>query len=299
MRHLVSFIGLIALASSPAFAQVSIPGVGFTPMINQFALVNPVNTSQTNNGDGTSQPRSTPIIRQARATVLTYRFSRAVSRQNLAKFTEKTRVTDPTGAAKMEALFNSTDIITQLGAAIAPYGLTTSNVADVYTVYWINAWEASRGIVGTQETRGRAQAVKQQAASAMLSTPQMAAATDAQKQEFAEALLVQAALISAYMDDAAGNPAQMKAVAAAVTKGAKAMGLDLSTMTLTERGFVPAGRKRSSVDADDAGAALADASGGDESGPAAALPFALMAAAGGAAFGGAWLYSRRGGPKKG
>jgi hypothetical protein len=142
----------------------------------------------------------------------------------------------------MEALFASTDVIDTMSQALTPYGLTTTNVADVYAVYWINAWEASRGIVGHEETRACAQAVKAQAASAMLATSQMAAATDAQKQEFSEALLIQAALISAYMDDAAGNPAQLRAVAAAVTKGAKAMGLDLGTMTLTERGFVPARR---------------------------------------------------------
>jgi hypothetical protein len=233
---------LVMLTITPAFAQISIPGVGFTPMIHQFALVNPVNTSPPNNGVEKSQPRPTPSIRTAPATVLAYRISQSVRRQNFANFVAKTRTADPQGAAKMEALFASGDVISQLGALIAPYGLTTSNVADVYAVYWINAWEASRGIIGHEETRARVQAVRAQAASAMLATSQMAAATDAQKQEFSEALLIQAALISAYMDDAAGNPAQLRAVAAAVTKGAKAMGLDLGTMTLTDRGFVPARR---------------------------------------------------------
>jgi hypothetical protein len=283
--------GIAALLPIGAMAQYIPMQPIFAPPASATMLMNQtIANSQFSNDLGSAKPASPSVVSKEK---LSYLVSSKRTRQNLANFVTKTRVTDPTSAAKMEALFNSTDIISELGAAIAPYGLTTNNVADVYAVYWINAWEASRGIVGTQETRARALAVKRQATNAMLSTPQMATVTDAQKQEFAEALLVQAALISAYMDDAAGNPSQMKAVAAAVAKGAKAMGLDLSTMTLTERGFVPAGRKRSAVDVDDAGAALADASGGDESGPAAALPFALMAAAGGAAFGGAWLYSRR------
>jgi hypothetical protein len=166
--------------------------------------------------------------------------SAARTRQNLANFANKTRAADPQGAAKMEALFASTDVIGMVGKGIAPYGLKTNNVADAYAVYWISAWEASRGIAGASETRQRAQAVRTQAINAMAAVPALAAATDAQKQEFAEAMLVQAALISAYMDDAAGNPAQIRAVGAAVAKGAKATGLDLDTMALTPNGFVPA-----------------------------------------------------------
>jgi hypothetical protein len=166
--------------------------------------------------------------------------SAARTRQNLANFVSKTRSFDPAGADKMEALFASTDVIGAIGQGIAPYGLKTNNVADAYAVYWISAWEATRGIAGVSETRERAQAVRTQASNAMAAVPALASATDAQKQEYAEAMLVQAALISAYMDDAAGNPAQIKAVGAAVAKGAKAMGLDLDTMDLTPNGFVPA-----------------------------------------------------------
>jgi hypothetical protein len=188
----------------------------------------------------------------------TFTPSAARTRANLANFAKKSRAADPQGAAKMEALFASTDVIGMVGQGIAPYGLKTNNVADAYAVYWISAWEASRGIAGASETRQRAQAVRTQAINAMAAVPAMATATDAQKQEFAEAMLVQAALISAYMDDAAGNPAQIRAVGAAVAKGAKAMGLDLDTMALTPNGFVPAkGRKRS-----DAG----DGVGGDANG---------------------------------
>jgi hypothetical protein len=183
----------------------------------------------------------------------------ARTRQNLANFVSKTRGADPQGAAKMEALFASTDVIGMVGKGIAPYGLKTNNVADAYAVYWISAWEASRGIVGASETRQRAQAVRAQAERGLVSSPQFARATEAQKQEFAEAMLVQAAMISSHMEAAADDSNQLRAVSAAVLKGAKASGLDLKAMELTQQGFASVkGRKRS-----DAGGGVGSKSNGD------------------------------------
>jgi hypothetical protein len=184
-------------------------------------------------------PQARPAV--AGAKTLSFRANASVRQRNLANFVAKTGNIDRDSAAKMAQLFASTDVIGQIGAQISPYGLRTDNVADAYTVYWINAWEAAHGIVGNTETRSRAQAVKAQATSAMLGSSEMANATDAQKQEFAEALLVQAAMISAHMAHAAGNPAQLAAVAKAVRQGAKASGLDLDAMLLTDQGFRPAG----------------------------------------------------------
>jgi hypothetical protein len=171
---------------------------------------------------------------------LSFPYSAKRRQENIRGFVQKTQRSDPAGAAKMAQLFASTDVIGQIGAEMSSYGLRTDNVADAYAVYWINAWEAAHGIVGKAETRSRAQAVKAQAERAMSGSPEMVRATDAQKQEFAEALLVQAAMISAHMAHAAGNPAQLAAVAKAVRQGAKASGLDLDAMVLTDQGFRPA-----------------------------------------------------------
>jgi hypothetical protein len=169
---------------------------------------------------------------------LDFKSSVSRRRQNLSKFVEKTRATDPQGAAKMANLFASTDVIEQIGKGLAPYGLRTNNVADVYTVYWINAWLGSRG---RSDDLPKAQviAVRNQAAQALSSTPQFRSATDAQKQEFAEALLIQAALIDGSIKYAKSNPALLNKFKAAISQGAKGMGLDLDKMTLTPQGFRP------------------------------------------------------------
>ncbi len=164
----------------------------------------------------------------------------ATRQRNVAGFIAKTRAQSPENAAQMEQLFSSTDVFAAMSQGIAPMGLRIDNVADTYTVYWISAWEAANGITGAQTSREQAQGVKAQASRALLATPEFTKAGAAQKQELAEALLIQAALISASAEAAAGDPAQMKAVGTAVRQGAKAMGLDLDTMTLGEAGFVAA-----------------------------------------------------------
>lgn len=74
---------------------------------------------------------------------------------------------------------------------------------------------------------------------AFLQVPELVDADDATKQEMAESLLIQAALIIAAQEGAAHNPALMQKLADAVRQGAKASGLDLDAIQLTDTGFVP------------------------------------------------------------
>ena len=160
-------------------------------------------------------------------------------KKNLAQFVAKAKNANQKGGAQLEIIFTSTDIIADVGKGIAPYGLKTNNVADAYAVYWMTAWQAAHGDT-SDFTRAQSQAVKQQAANALLATPEFISATDAIKQEMAEAYLVQAALIQASVDVAQTDRTIAKGLPSAVRKGAKASGLDLDAMTLTDEGFVPA-----------------------------------------------------------
>ncbi len=162
----------------------------------------------------------------------------AARKRNIANFVAKTRAQSPENADQMAQLFASTDVFEAMAQGIAPMGLRIDNVGDTYAVYAINAWEASRGITGTSTSRVQAQAVKAQMSRALLATPSFIQAKPEQKQELAEAMLIQAALISASAGAAAGNPAQMRDLGIAVRQGAKAMGLDLDAMELGETGFV-------------------------------------------------------------
>ncbi|MGL5837642.1 MAG: DUF6683 family protein [Sphingorhabdus sp.] len=242
--------------------------------------------------EGGNSLQSPQLGRNAVGATTTYAPVKSRTRANLQTFVSKTRATDPATATQMERLFASTDVIGAIGSAMQGVGLNKNNAADAFAVYWIAAWQASVGEIETASPAAY-QAVAAQAASGLSQSPEFAAATDAQKQEMAEALMVQMAMIDAHKEDAAGSSAKSKALAKAVTKGAAAYGLELGNMVLTEEGFRK-GKPKKRADASDATGqdetAMAANSGKDQSlGP---INLALIAAAGGAGLAGVFMLGK-------
>jgi hypothetical protein len=255
-------------------------------------------------GKCNNKVQSLDVNTNVTSTSLAYTPSTTRTRANLQSFANKTRKFDPEGAAKMEQLFASTDIIGQIGTVMRSYaGLNKNNAADAFALYWVSAWKASKGDVSDKSVASY-KAVAAQAARGMSTSPEMARATDAQKQEMAEALLVQSALIDGMLEEYGSNPAMMAKLAQSVRQGAKASGLDLDAMTLTEQGFVKAAKKRS--DASDAApgaepTALASASPAktDTSEGNSLFPGILIAGLAGSGIAAAFLYGKNKGTKKG
>ncbi|MGN7997537.1 DUF6683 family protein [Sphingomonas sp. 22176] len=214
-------------------------------------------------------------------TALRYAPSKARRATNLAAFVQKTRATDPKGATDLQKLFAEGDFIEKIGALVAPQGLHIDNVADAYALWWITAWQAAHG---NNDTPSRAVlgAVRQQAANAVAATGEIAHASDAQKQELAEALWVQSALVDGAVEQAKRDPSRLRAVGDAVRKGAKGMGLNLDAIDLTSHGFVPAGVGRNDT--------LHQTPGNGGSSPAFG---AVALAAGGMGVGGLLLLRQR------
>jgi hypothetical protein len=211
--------------------------------------------------------------------------------------------TNPGREADLTALFMGTpDIVEQIGAQLSPYGFSKGNLADAYAVYWINAWEAANGIVGSESSRAQFIAVKRQATAGLLAVPSMATASDADKQHFADVLLVQATMVQASAEQVQSDPAAARTQQEVVRKGAKMLGVELDIYTLTESGFVLK-RKGSSLGDD-----LAPTPGGEGATAVAAAvdapppapttteastpPYVLMAAAGGAGLAGVFLLGK-------
>ncbi|PSJ37662.1 hypothetical protein C7I55_21600 [Sphingomonas deserti] len=183
-----------------------------------------------------SPPPAGRRVRPAAAR-LTYTPSPDRRRDNLARFVAKSRTRDPQGAAQLERLFASQDVIARMHREMAAYGFRPNDVGDAYAAWWINAWLAAHGRTA-DPSRTQIDAVRAQAAQAMASLPQMNSASDAVKQEAAEAYLVQTALIGGQLEGAKGNPDQSRRLAMAVRTAARAAGLDLMAMDLTDQGFV-------------------------------------------------------------
>lgn len=167
-----------------------------------------------------------------------YRPDPARRRANLSQFVERTRAADPEGARNLEALFAQGDIVEAIAVELRKKDLHVDNVADAYAVWWITAWLGTRGSTA-DVSPATIKAVREQAAGALGSAAGFAGSGDPAKQEMAESLLIQAALIEASVEQSKGDPSKLREVGAAVNQGAKQMGLDMTAMDLGEKGFVP------------------------------------------------------------
>lgn len=165
-----------------------------------------------------------------------FRSSAAVRKRNFARFVAKTRAVDPQGAVQLQQTLASMDIIAALGPRVAPFGLKTNDVADAMTIYLVGAWSGVRGHTDNP-TRAQCLAIRRQIVAAAQRTPQFAGATDAQKQELAEAMLIQAVLLDQAVTSAKDNAEMMDKVKAAIAQGAqRTFGLDLRRVQLTNAG---------------------------------------------------------------
>jgi hypothetical protein len=303
MNPFILFCSILTLCCPPAFAQIAyeptwsppdlmaLNNIKFNPVVNNI-----IDRGQT---ERTAAASST-----ARAIAPTYTPSKSVRKKNLAKFVAETRVTNPSGADQMEQVFASGDVINMMDTAMQGKGMTVSNAADAFAVWWVAAWQAVNGD-SSERNSATYQAVSDQAARGLVSSPEFANATDAQKQEMAEALLVQAVMIDQLKEMSANDPVSMQKLAKAVKQGAKASGIDLDKMNLTQQGFAEAnGRKTGAAgdsdkatnpDADPKALAANDTSNNTSTSDTG--KWALIAAAGGAGLAGVFLFGKAMGRK--
>ena len=201
------------------------------------------------------------------------------SKANLAYFVSQVRAKNADEADNLEQMFSSVDVIGLTGEAMRGVGLDPQNLADVYAIWWVIAWSAANGVESTNDA-STYRAVQEQARAAFANLAGFSAASEADRQQFAETLMVQAGILDSANDEARGNAANSKIVAEAARRGAGEMGLNLDTMVLTREGFRPRD-----------GAALGQQQPGG--GEGSSLPtYLAIAAAAGAGFGAVYLMGR-------
>ncbi|WP_310425642.1 DUF6683 family protein [Chamaesiphon sp. VAR_48_metabat_135_sub] len=200
-------------------------------------LKNSGSTSSSNSNNNNPQ-QSTISSSSKKLASLEFKPSVKIRQQNISRFLAKLSANNPSTAGKTAQIPSANAVMVQIDKNMASVGLKSNNVADAYAVYWTNAWLGSRG---RNEDLPKAQmiAVRNQAANALLLNPKFQSATNIQKQELAEALILQTVLISAFVSNAKSDPALMEKVKVAISQGAKGMGLDLDRMNLTPQGFKP------------------------------------------------------------
>jgi hypothetical protein len=224
-------IGSLTYATRVQGQSIALPfdGLAFQLMTtNQFNNVLEANLNQPES----SNPAAPPTNLQA----LSFQVSPTDRQQNITRFITNLRAADPAAADNWAQVFATNDVFGAIDQAMGKRGLDSTNLADAYAVYWTNAW---LGAQGRTDDVPAAQliAVRNQAAQALLATPQLMSATNAQKQEIAEGFLIQAALIDASVTQAQASPALLPQVQTAIKQGAQTVGIDLDRFTLTDQGF--------------------------------------------------------------
>ena len=270
---------LIATASliiqpAPLSAQMFGTIAGQTAM-NNVIMANVNQRGQRNAHAEEERKSGSPSTPQIGAVNFNYTPSKPLRAKNMNDFIASLNRTDPQAASGLRSMHAQNDLIELIDRELRSSGLRASNVADAYTVWWITAWQAVNGR-DVQLSSRLSQSVKSQVEGAMSAPPQFANLNAAQKQTFAESLLIQTLMI----ESAKNNPALTSELPKAINQGAKSMGLDLTKMTLTEDGFVPrnGGRSDASDGSDDTQLAANDAGG--EASAASFSDYALYAAAG-------------------
>lgn len=234
LRTRSTAIALAAALATPAASQ-EVGGVMDMTGMGIYAMEETVMQAAR---ESAARPRSHAQAAPTPAGRLTYRPSMERRRANFAMFVAKSRKKDPVGAAMLERELATSDVMGKMTRELAGFGMHVDNVADAYAIWWLNAWLASRQRADTPPM-AQISAVRAQAAQAIASAPGFATASDAAKQEMAEANLLQAMLIGAYIERAKNDRDLSRRLADAVRRGARASGLNLDAMDLTDDGFVP------------------------------------------------------------
>jgi hypothetical protein len=226
-------IGTFLIFATPANAQ---PLFNFITRTTIPIVIQCLGCNSANRDKRPRNPaKSTISVNTAK---LSYRPSTSVHQRTLAQIIENTRAQDPAGAQKLEQLLSSRNIIAKINRDMPRLGLQPNNVADAYALYWASAWQGAQGR-NDDLPKSQMIAVRGQAAEALLKVPQFRSATDAQKQEMTEIMLIQSALILLSIESAKSDPALLAQTQKAIARGAEGFGLDLYSMTITPQGFRP------------------------------------------------------------
>jgi hypothetical protein len=273
-RRILQAFGTCTLVAATGGAAAQDLGGYYGGMAFGGLVTNQTSISQSAIGDSLARETRRPAqpADAGAALKLGYTPSLARRRANLASFVSKLRTGDPQGAAALEQLTASTDLIEAIGGELARYGLRVDDVADAYAAWWVAAWQGWAGD-SSDPTRAQLSAVRAQAARALSTTPQFVTPDEATRQELAESLLVQAALIGAMTEQLKTDPATKPQLRQAMDQAGRSMGLDFATMRLTDSGFdaVAAPAARSEAPAP----GRAERRGGDVSSAISAVVFRM------------------------
>ncbi|KFC71753.1 hypothetical protein FF80_00370 [Devosia sp. LC5] len=226
-RERIWWIALaIVLMAAPVQAQYGAFDMG--------ALTNTLALDHVTRSEGARPAASGASIPK---TLLTFAPSEELRTRNLADFIAQTRARDAEAGNALQQLLATNDVINAAEGYLQPYGMSASNVADAISLYLSTAWLAIHGSIADPD-KSAMHSVRDQLAAAIGATPAFRQASDADKQQLAEAMIVQSAMISQFVLSAQNDPEQMRRVQEAVGETVMSQfGLNLAALNMTPEGL--------------------------------------------------------------
>ncbi len=149
----------------------------------------------------------------------------------------------PTAEAKAElkAAIGGTDLIAAMDGLLPQFGLRTDNVADAMTVWAVGAYSLIHDD-DRQLDKATVQAVRGPLALGLMSAPQLGEMSDADKQQFAERLLIISYAYDSVRQLKTKDPAGHAQMVQVARDHAAVFGFDVDGVTLVKgEGFKPKG----------------------------------------------------------
>ncbi|MGR4862153.1 DUF6683 family protein [Caulobacter sp. LARHSG274] len=185
----------------------------------------------------TPRPAQRPALRGAAST--TYRASPQVSAQVRRQFSDwMAKQTSAEGGRLVAQELNRIDPVRSWAQVVGADGLRPGDTADALAGYWILNWVMANS---GDSDRTQVLAVREQVRPIIAANPAYARLNEAQRQEFAEVLMLNFLIQHAAYTDALkrGDRNTARRIGdAAVARFRSEMGVDLRQIALTEHGFV-------------------------------------------------------------
>jgi hypothetical protein len=180
----------------------------------------------------------TPPPAQVAAVVTTYRRNMTVSRQVQRDLLSGLRQSSPEVADVLQTIMAENDFIELWNSAMAEYGLRPNDLTDSFAAYWVYNWSVVNDVDDVPRTQ--VEAVRRQVKTAFASTPMFSSATEVERQQLSETMMLQVILMAIFdeMGKQAGDDSVKQALQVAAYQSMEALGMDLTQFQLTDEGFV-------------------------------------------------------------
>jgi hypothetical protein len=206
--------------------------------MGQIALSQSILSGTRRIGSGDTPNNTTaPAPTPRNAAALTYNPDPRVSEKTRAEVVDALSRQNPALRTQMDSALNAGMVLRIFDRFMALHGFSSRNVADDMAMQMLVSWEIVTGGVATP---GQIRGADNQVRGVFLSTPQLRAMTNVERQQMAENIAYQVVIGSAAnrQFQRAGDQAQLAQLRQTAQTILRERGIDTTRLKLTERGFV-------------------------------------------------------------